>query len=335
MAQSYAQRRGLGGAPLPEFTLPELPIMPFAPGQKAELVALLSSMIITHPKGRRLERARAADQLKDARRREERSRSQPGTMILWCASCGGRGSTTSYHAVTVSRSCRRAKSEQVMPLVPQIPRYDCLFCQVYAADDQELPWYDRPLIRQDEVGVAMCAVGAFVPGYVLISPAQHESSVQALAAEAAPGFLTFVDRVVDAVEQMYGPSTLFEHGSCRAEERQRSACITHSHIHVLPGAYSFNLLGLPVRPLGTLAGLVNVPPAERADGYLMYREPGGLVQYSPDEGVSQYFRRHIARMLGRPDDWDYALFPQWENIRATLDAFPRSPVQPHSLTEPA
>ena len=67
----------------------------------------------------------------------------------------------------------------------------------------------------------------------------------------------------------------------------------------------------------------------------MYREPGGLVQYSPDEGVSQYFRRHIARMLGRPDDWDYALFPQWENIRATLDAFPRSSVPPLPLTEPA
>lgn len=222
-----------------------------------------------------------------------------------------------------------------MPLVAQIPRYDCLFCQVYAADDQELPWYDRPLIRQDEVGVAMCAIGAFVPGYVLISPAQHESSVQALAAEAVPDFLTFVDRVVDAVEQTYGPSTLFEHGSCRAEERQRSACITHSHIHVLPGAYSFNLLRLPIRSLGTLAGLVNLPPAERADGYLMYREPGGLVQYSPDAGVSQYFRRHIARMLGRPDDWDYALFPQWENIRATQDVFPWSPVRPLPLTEPS
>src|SRR5690349_2147140 len=162
-----------------------------------------------------------------------------------------------------------------MLLVPQIPRHDCLFCQVYAADDQDLPWYDRPLIRQDKVGVAVCAVGAFVPGYVLISPAQHESSVQALAARAAPAFLAFVDRVVEIVERMYGPSTLFEHGSCRAEERRRSACITHSHIHVVPGAYSFTLLGLPVRSLGTLAGLVNVPAVERADGYLMYREPGG------------------------------------------------------------
>src|SRR4051794_24043417 len=177
----------------------------------------------------------------------------------------------------------------------------------------------------------MCAVGAFVPGYLLISPAQHESSVQTLATEAAAGFVAFVDRVVAMVERMYGPSTLFEHGSWRAEERRRSACITHSHLHVVPGAYSFNLLGLPVRPLGTLADLVNVPAAERADGYLMYREPGGMVQYSPDAGVSQYFRRHIARMLGHPDDGDYALFPQWANVRATQDSFPRSPVRPLPL----
>lgn len=220
-------------------------------------------------------------------------------------------------------------------LVPQIPHDDCLFCRVYAADDHDLPWYDRPLIRQRAVGVAVCAVGAFVPGYVLISPAQHESSVQALAPEAAPSFLAFVDRVVGAVERMYGPSTLFEHGSCRAEERRRSACITHSHIHVVPGAYSFNLLGLPVRPLGTLAGLVDIPAVERADGYLMYREPGGLVQYSPDAGISQYFRRHIARMIGRPDEWDYALFPQWDNVRITQGGFPPSPVRSLPLAEPA
>jgi diadenosine tetraphosphate (Ap4A) HIT family hydrolase len=222
-----------------------------------------------------------------------------------------------------------------MPLVPEISRYDCLFCQVYTADDQALPWYDRALMKQHAVGVAVSAVGAFVPGYVLVSPAQHESSVQALAAEATHDFLAFVDNVVATVERMYGPSTLFEHGSCRAEERRRSACITHSHIHVVPGSYSFTRLGLPVRALGTLADLVKVPAAERSDGYLMFREPGGVVHYSPDAGLSQYFRRHIARMLGRPDEWDYALYPQWENIRATQDDFSLLPSQSTSLNESA
>ncbi|MDY7089691.1 MAG: HIT domain-containing protein, partial [Actinomycetota bacterium] len=240
-----------------------------------------------------------------------------------------------HGAVTLSSRCRLAKSEQAMLLVPRFPRHDCLFCQIYETDDHELPWYDRALIRQGEVGVAVSAVGAFVPGYILVAPAQHESSVQALAADATQDFLAFVDRVVEVVEQLYGPSTLFEHGSCRAAERRRSACITHSHIHVVPGAYSFDLLGLPVRPLGSLAELVKIPAAERADGYLMYREPGGPVQYSPDAGRSQYFRRHIARMLGRPDEWDYALFPHWENVRATHDRFSQPLVRSLPLNESA
>jgi hypothetical protein len=66
----------------------------------------------------------------------------------------------------------------------------------------------------------------------------------------------------------------------------------------------------------------------------MYREPGGPVQYSPDAGISQYFRRHIARMLGRPDDWDYALFPHWDNIRTTQNDFSATG-PPVPLTEPA
>jgi hypothetical protein len=41
----------------------------------------------------------------------------------------------------------------------------------------------------------------------------------------------------------------------------------------------------------------------------------------PDIGVSQYFRRVIAKQLGRPSEWDYAVFPRWENVRATIALF--------------
>jgi hypothetical protein len=48
MAQRHAQRRGPGRPPLPELTLTEPQTTPFDPGQKAELVSLLTSMIISH-----------------------------------------------------------------------------------------------------------------------------------------------------------------------------------------------------------------------------------------------------------------------------------------------
>jgi hypothetical protein len=75
-----------------------------------------------------------------------------------------------------------------------------------------------------------------------------------------------------------------------------------------------------VRTYGKLSELATMPQSQRLDGYLMYREPDGVLCYSGDVGVSQYFRRYIAGALGRPDEWDYAVFPEWENVRMTQEA---------------
>lgn len=194
---------------------------------------------------------------------------------------------------------------------------DCLFCAAYGATATDLPWYDRPLVRRPDVGVTIAGVGAFVPGYVLVAPAEHKSSMQGLPPPEGRRFVEFVHAVVRCVESRFGPATIFEHGSCRSEERRRSACITHSHIHVIPGRYSFDMLGLDKREYAELVDLVEVPRLQRADGYLMYREPGRPVCYAPDMGVSQFFRRHIARVLGVAEEWDYALYPRWEHVRIT------------------
>lgn len=203
--------------------------------------------------------------------------------------------------------------------LPRSPVHDCLFCCVASLPEGQLPWHDRPVIKEPGIGAVIPAVGAFVPGYVLISPAQHRSSLQNLPAEVAFRFVDFVGGVLARIEAIFGPATIFEHGSCRSEERRRSACLTHSHIHIVPGAYSFGTLGLPVRLYGGFSDLLLAGDGEKLDGYLMFREPGGPVCYAPDLGVSQYFRRHIARVLDCPDEWDYALFPRWDNVRVTQD----------------
>ncbi len=194
----------------------------------------------------------------------------------------------------------------------------CFLCSAQSLDE-DVPWYDRPIMQSENVGTAVCAVGALVPGYLLVSPVQHESSVQSLTRPTAVAFLDFLAEVQATVERQFGPTTIFEHGSCRSEERRRSACITHSHVHIVPGSYALERLSLPVRRFKTLTGIVDIPRAERNQGYLMYREPDGMVCYAPDAGISQFFRRHIAKMLGRPEEWDYALFPDWANLRATQD----------------
>jgi diadenosine tetraphosphate (Ap4A) HIT family hydrolase len=207
---------------------------------------------------------------------------------------------------------------------------DCFFCAAYLGDD--VPWYDRPLMTRPDVGLVLAAVGALVPGYVLVAPAVHEVSVQRLAAERAAEFVDFLSLVISQVERRFGPTTIFEHGSCGSVDGRRSACIAHSHVHLVPGRHDLDALRLPTRTLDGLSGLVTMAPADRFDGYLMYQEPGGPVCYTSDAHVSQYFRRHIAHHLGRSDEWDYVLFPEWDNVRATQEAFS---VRPASRPEPS
>src|SRR5690349_20713789 len=85
---------------------------------------------------------------------------------------------------------------------------DCLFCSVINEPIEGLPWYDQPLFRADGIGLAIPAVGAFVPGYVLVTPLDHVSSLQGLSRRRAPAFAEFLADVVARVEREFGACTL-------------------------------------------------------------------------------------------------------------------------------
>ena len=194
-------------------------------------------------------------------------------------------------------------------------REACLFCEIHERPVSELEWYDRPIVDVPGIGLAVAGLGAPVPGYVLVAPAIHVSSSRFLPHQLAVYFVNFIKEVQQLVESTYGPTTLFEHGSCANSETRRSACIEHCHLHIVPGKYSLEALDLDVRRFRCLEDFIRDASFDR--GYLMYQEPSGAVCCSRDLGVSQYFRRQIARTLGRPEEWDYAVFPNWPNVRQT------------------
>ena len=208
----------------------------------------------------------------------------------------------------------------------------CPFCAAYRRRGEELPWYDTPLFRRVGSAVAVAAVGSLVPGYVLAAPASHVSSVRRLPEPEKVSFLHFVGALRQEVEARFGPATLFEHGSCADAGGRRSACLVHSHIHIVPGYYAFTELRLAVESYPSLLEAVHTAPGDTSDGYLLYQEPDGAAFLAPDPGVSQFFRRRIAHVLGRPHEWDYAVCPGWENVRMTHELLrcehrgtPRSP----------
>lgn len=193
---------------------------------------------------------------------------------------------------------------------------DCLFCQVVSVPWKRLRWFDRPLAYVPGIGGVIAGLGAFVPGYVLVFPEQHIESVLQVPRDIAVPFSDLLQRTVDAVRSTFGPPTLFEHGSCSRKDIRRSACLDHAHVHVLPGSYDLNSHVVDVvRHLPDISD----SKALGCSGYLFLKEPMAAPVYGPDPGVSQFFRRHIARTLGMADAWDYLLFPRMENVSKTIN----------------
>lgn len=111
--------------------------------------------------------------------------------------------------------------------------------------------------------------------------------------------------------------TVFEHGGCH-DDKATSACIDHAHWHVLPGSYQLELSysGWTDTSTSLTDALLMAPE----DGYLLAVEKSQIL-LGRDPRQSQFLRRHIFGSLGRPDEWDYAAFPQWEDVRATQALF--------------
>ena len=192
---------------------------------------------------------------------------------------------------------------------------DCLFCQVLSLPWKRLRWFDRPLAHVPGVGGVIAGLGAFVPGYVLVFPEQHMESVLQVPRDTAAPFSDLLQRTVDAVRSTFGSPTLFEHGSCSRKDVRRSACLDHAHVHVLPGSYDLNA---HVADAVDDVSYLSDSEALGCSGYLFLKEPKAVPIYGPDPGISQFFRRHIARNLGMADAWDYLLFPRMENVSKTI-----------------
>jgi diadenosine tetraphosphate (Ap4A) HIT family hydrolase len=196
---------------------------------------------------------------------------------------------------------------------------DCLFCRIARGD--ATAWYDVALFRRPGVGLAIAGVGAFVPGYLLVAPEAHVGTSISLGDPAYAEFRSFLWEIRRDLERIVGATTLYEHGSC-AVGRARSACIYHAHIHLMPGRY--DVWADTSTSASKVFGSLEKFRAEwgRGTPYVLAEErvATGLVvvRAMPDIGLPQYFRRVIAKQLGRPSEWDYAVFPRWENVRATI-----------------
>lgn len=178
----------------------------------------------------------------------------------------------------------------------------------------------RELMRSRDFYVA-ASLGCLIPGYSLIWTTRHVTSMAALDPNTSPRLRVLVDVFRDRCQQSFGPMAFFEHGSDGVSGS--GSCILHAHLHAFPCSTSLSQQIVESRndwvpwPAPSLSDLAGKP-------YLYYSSPHlpqALVVRNPHGVESQFIRRIMAAHLGRPDEWDWALFPNIENLIATLKGF--------------
>lgn len=187
---------------------------------------------------------------------------------------------------------------------------------------------------EDDLYFALVSIGALVPGWSLVFPKKH--SLNLSSSYGDPEFWSFVDFAHAAVENRYGSSVIFEHG-CQREGSQTSCGTAHAHLHIVPldmglvesaRNYDPSLAWVSCAAKDIHAYVDGREYLFVADRYQGKSTRGSLAILI--EGRSQYFRRVIAEMIGRPGEFDYRLHPQ-TNIAtqsaAALSEYVMRPVQ--------
>ncbi len=195
---------------------------------------------------------------------------------------------------------------------------DCFICNMSEVAPDQLPAHDKP-VASDRNFVAFPALGQFIEGYLLLSPRQHVLNMGLLSGAETEQFQRFKDKIRRLLSTVYKPPIFFEHGAI-SPATLPPCCQEHAHLHAIP----MTLIEPPAAVTETLRGKQitsydEVRRRAQAKQPYFYLQLSDGKQYLYEAGnlPSQFGRRVMAELLGIPDEWDWAVFPHYDNIEKT------------------
>lgn len=201
----------------------------------------------------------------------------------------------------------------------------CPFCREFAdLESSEFRRFFPEDILPDRViepsknFVALVSLGAIREGFLLILPRSHFLSFSWLSSSEALEAQQLKDRMVELVEKIYSTPIVFEHG-IMDDQSSAGGCIDHAHLQIVPceidlfPKLSREFSYVPISNLSELSSF-----RERHQPYLYYEREKRAYAFIIDRDLpSQYMRRIVAEHVGKPDEWDWAVFVGEENILKT------------------
>ena len=177
------------------------------------------------------------------------------------------------------------------------------------------------VLRSNAHFICIPALGALVPGYVILASKRHVTSITNLFDTEILSLKQLIRDLV-AVPTYQEGYILFEHGTPNASGG--GACIHHYHLHLVP-KHNFTLSGIEDRlPMDTrrvlLPGVTAIHLQALSTGYLLLSDGTTTVVHFSDEIPTQLIRRIIAEYLGIEDQWNWVIYPHMDRVAKTIDA---------------
>ncbi len=178
------------------------------------------------------------------------------------------------------------------------------------------------VVSRTDTAAAIPTIGAFVPGYLLVVPATHTTSIGRLTRAERCDVQELADLLAARLADVYGMPVLgFEYGLNAPGARR----IEHGHLHLLPTP-----AGAPLRqflrwhlPLIEVDSMEHLPTGTD-HSYISVFEPGRPLAIYPvanDASPRIRLREIVAQFDPRvsPHGWDWERNPCPELIQTTID----------------
>jgi ubiquinone/menaquinone biosynthesis C-methylase UbiE/diadenosine tetraphosphate (Ap4A) HIT family hydrolase len=182
--------------------------------------------------------------------------------------------------------------------------------------------YSR-LIRRGPFADVIAGLGAIIPGYVLVIPRTHVLSIGHLQEAGRQAIFDAAWNTADIINHVFGhDAVLVEHGSsANPANGSRGPCIEHAHVHVFPMQSSEALADFIPPGSVEVRGTRDLHKAAQRGVPYYYcsdRPDHGWMLDSP-RILSQHARKVWSRSLDRDEEWDWAVYPNFDNCIITAE----------------
>jgi ATP adenylyltransferase len=197
------------------------------------------------------------------------------------------------------------------------------FSGVFALNGEK-PKSHNLIIAEEHGSVIVPTLGSIIPNWLLAIPRRYSMSFREHAQATGENPI----RTVRSVSKRFGfkffDVVWFEHGA-DIHGSETGCGVDYAHLHILL-APQFTLREMSNSVFGSTRVEWRCHTADAAYQHLSkngnyYVFGSGDSCFVHDSGCalgSQFFRRQVAKLVGKPQAWDYRVFPFHENIELTL-----------------